>query len=124
MIFWAKSNEREITNFRTKLAIAIMLVISSVTGLGIYLGQARVSANAERDLRQKFQAELSGLDKLRELRNAALAERCRVLAEKPRIHAALEDNALDLLYPSAKDELQDLIKEGASSEQATSSLHA
>src|SRR6266851_1206326 len=102
MIFRAKANERNVTRFRTRLAIAMMLVVSAVTGLGIYLGQARVNANAERDLRQKFQAEISGLDKLQELRNAALAERCRLLAEKPRIHAALEDNALDLLYPCAK----------------------
>src|SRR5467141_689310 len=124
MTFWAKTNEREVTNFRAKLAIAIMLVISGVTGLGIYLGQARVNANAERDLRQKFQAELSGLDKLQELRNAALAERCRILAEKPRIHAALEDNALDLLYPSAKDELRDLMEGSDSSDQGAGSLHA
>src|SRR5467141_966158 len=125
MTFWAKTNEREVTNFRAKLAIAIMLVISGVTGLGIYLGQARVNANAERDLRQKFQAELSGLDNLQELRHAALAERCRVLAEKPRIHAALEDNALDLLYPSAKDELRDLMEGGSdSSDQAAGALHA
>src|SRR6266446_9393354 len=125
MIFRAKANERNVTRFRTRLAIAMMLVVSAVTGLGIYLGQARVNATAERDLRQKFQAELSGLDKLQELRNAAMAERCRVLAEKPRIHAALEDNALDLLYPSAKDELRDLMEGGGdSSDQAAGSLHA
>src|SRR5216684_1317582 len=124
MIFRAKANERNVTRFRTRLAIAMMLVVSAVTGLGIYLGQARVNANAERDLRQKFQAELSGLDKLQELRNAAMAERCRVLAEKPRIHAALEDNALDLLYPSAKDELRDLMEGSDSADQGVSSLHA
>jgi signal transduction histidine kinase len=102
-----------------------MLVVSAVTVVGIYLGQERITANAERDLRQKFQAELSGLDKLQELRNAALATRCRVLAEKPRIHAALEDNALELLYPSAKDELRDLMEGGGdSSDQAAGSLHA
>jgi signal transduction histidine kinase len=37
----------------------------------------------------------------------------------------LEDNALDLLYPSAKDELRDLMGDGdPSPEQATPSLHA
>jgi signal transduction histidine kinase len=102
-----------------------MLVVSAVTVVVIYLGEGRVTANAERDLRQKFQAELSSLDNLQELRNATLAERCRVLAEKPRIHAALEDNALDLLYPSAKDELRDLMEGGSdSSDQAAGSLHA
>ena len=125
MIFSAKAIVPEITSFRTKLAIAMMLVVSGVTAFGIYLGQGRVTANAERDLRQTFQAELSGLDKLQELRHATLAERCRLLAEKPRIHAALEDNALDLLYPSAKDELRDLMEGGDTwSEREAGSLHA
>src|SRR5436853_5583991 len=124
MISPATAYSKEVTSFRTKLALTIMLVVSAVTVVVIYLGEGRVTANAERDLRQKFQAELSSLDSLQELRNATLAERCRVLSEKPRIHAALEDNALDLLYPSAKDELQDLIKGGASSEPATGSLQA
>ena len=125
MIFSAKANGPEITSFRTKLAIAMMLVVSGVTAFGIYLGQGRVTANAERDLRQTFQAELSGLDKLQELRHATLAERCRLLAEKPRIHAALEDNALALLYPSAKDELRDLMEGGDTwSEREAGSLHA
>jgi signal transduction histidine kinase len=125
MISFKRPHPREVTSFRTKLALTIMLVIATVTAVAIYVGQGRVAANAERDLRQKFQTELSGLDKLQELRNAALSERCRILAEKPRIHAALEDNALDLLYPSAKDELHDLMESGnASSDQAVGSLHA
>src|SRR5437762_8501086 len=125
MISPATAYAKEVTSFRTKLALTIMLVVSAVTVVVIYLGEGRVTANAERYLRQTFQAELSSLDKLQELRNAALAERCRALASKPRIHAALEDNALDLLYPSAKDELRDLMEgEEPSTEQATPSLHA
>src|SRR5438477_11120424 len=124
MIPPASANRRQVSSFRRKLAIALMLVVSAVTALGIYVGQGRVTANAERDLRQKFQTELSGLDKLQELRNAALIERCRILAEKPRIHAALEDNALDLLYPSAKDELRDLMAGSDSSDRGAGSLHA
>jgi hypothetical protein len=38
------------------------------------------------------------------------SKRGRDLAKRPRIHAALEDNALDLLYPSARDELRDLVE--------------
>jgi len=125
MISFKRPHLWEVTSFRTKLALTIMLVIATVTAVAIYVGQGRVAANAEGDLRQKFQTELSGLDKLQELRNAALSERCRILAEKPRIHAALEDNALELLYPSAKDELRDLMESGnASSDQAVGSLHA
>src|SRR5437588_2409447 len=123
--FAKRPDQASVASFRTKLAIAMMLVVSAVTALGIYLGQGRVTANAKRNLRQTFQAELSGLDKLQELRHATLAERCSLLAEKPRIHAALEDNALDLLYPSAKDELRDLMEgSDVSSERAAGSLQA
>src|SRR5213592_557661 len=125
MISAHRAHKRRVTRFRTKLVAAMMLVVSAVTAFGLYLAQRNVTAAAQRDLQQNFQAELSSLDKVQELRNAALAERCRALALRPRIHAALEDNALDLLYPSAKDELRDLMEgEEPSSEQAANSLHA
>ena len=125
MIATAEPSKQAITSFRTKLSVTMMLVVSGMTALGLYLAQRTVGTTAERDLQQNFQAQLSSLHGLEELRHAALAERCRVLSEKPRIHAALEDNALDLLYPSAKDELRDLMEgEEPSSEQAASTLHA
>jgi len=125
MNYVAATNKRSAASFRAKLLAAMMLLTSGLTALGLYLAQRNVAATAERDLRQNFQAELSSLDKLQELRHAALAERCRALALKPRIHAALEDNALDLLYPSAKDELRDLMEgEESAPEQAAHSLHA
>src|SRR6184192_3773587 len=125
MISAHRAHRRRVTRFRTKLLVAIMLVVSAIMAFGLYLAQRNVTAAAQRDLQQNFQAELSSLDKVQELRNAALAERCRVLALRPRIHAALEDNALDLLYPSAKDELRDLMEsEEPSAEQATPSLRA
>src|SRR6266699_972553 len=125
MISAHRAHKRRVTRFRTKLMAAMMLVVSAVTAFGLYLAQRNVTAAAQRDLQQNFQAELSSLDKVQELRNAALAERCRALALRPRIHAALEDNALDLLYPSAKDELRDLMEgDEASSEQTTPSLYA
>ena len=125
MNYVTETNKRSAASFRAKLLAAMMLVTSGLTALGLYLAQRNVAATAERDLRQNFQAELSSLDKLQELRHAALAERRRTLALKPRIHAALEDNALDLLYPSAKDELRDLMEgEESAPEQAAHSLHA
>ena len=112
-------------SFRTRLLAAMMLVVSALTSLGLYLSQRTVAAGAERDSQQNFQAELSWLHKIQELRHAALAERCRALVAKPRIHAALEDNALDLLYPSAKDELRDLMEGNEPSpEQGAGTLNA
>ncbi len=113
------------TSFRTKLLAAMMLVVSALTIVGLYFAHRNVAATAQRDLKQSFEAELSWLHRVQQLRNAALQERCRLLAAKPRIHAALEDNALDLLYPSAKDELADLMQiEQQPAEQAAGSLHA
>jgi signal transduction histidine kinase len=112
-------------SFRTKLLAAMMLMVSALTSLGLYLSHRTVAAGAERDSQQNFQAELSWLHKIQELRHAALAERCRALVAKPRIHAALEDNALDLLYPSAKDELRDLMEGNEPSpEQGAGTLNA
>src|SRR5207247_7259789 len=82
-------------------------------------------SDAERNLQETFKTELSSMHKLEELRHAALADRCNALAAKPRIHAAIEDDAIDLLYPSAKEELRDLMEGNEPPpEQAARSLHA
>ena len=87
-----------------------MVIVATLTALGFYLAQRRVTADAERNLQQTFQTELSSMHKVEELRYAALADRSVALVDKPRIHAAIEDDAMDLLYPSAKDELRDLME--------------
>src|SRR5438034_2414659 len=119
------ARDKGIARFRTRLFTAMMLVVATLTALGFYLAQRKVTADAERNLQQIFQTELSSLHKLEELRHATLADRCNALAAKSRIHAAIEDNAIDLLYPSAKDELRDLMEgEEPPPEQAAQSLHA
>jgi signal transduction histidine kinase len=120
-----QSRDKDVASFRTRLFTAMMIIVAAVTVLGLYLAQRKVTADAERNLQENFQAELSSLHKLEELRHAALADRCNALAAKSRIHAAIEDNAIDLLYPSAKDELRDLMEgEEPPPEQAAQSLHA
>src|SRR5437763_852415 len=120
-----QARDEGVTSFRTRLFTAIMVIVATLTAFGFYLAQRKVAADAERNLQENFQAELSSLHKLEELRHAALAERCDVLAAKPRIHAAMEDNAIDLLYPSAKDELRDLMEgDEPPPELAAQSLHA
>src|SRR5437870_10945716 len=119
------ARDKGIARFRTRLFTAMMLVVATLTALGFYLAQRKVTADAERNLQQIFQNELSSLHKLEELRHAALADRCNALAAKSRIHAAIEDNAIDLLYPSAKDELRDLMEgEEPPPAQAAQWLHA
>src|SRR6266480_1280325 len=120
-----QSRDKGVARFRIRLFTAMMVIVATLTGLGLYLAQRKVTADAERNLQATFQSELSSLHKLEELRHAALADRCNALATKSRIHAAIEDNAIDLLYPSAKDELRDLMEgEEPPPEQAAQSLHA
>jgi signal transduction histidine kinase len=117
--------DKGVARFRTRLFTSMMVIVATLTGLGLYLAQRKVTADAEQNLQAIFQTELSSLHKLEELRHAALADRCNALAAKSRIHAAIEDNAIDLLYPTAKDELRDLMEgEEPPAEQAAQSLHA
>jgi signal transduction histidine kinase len=85
-----------------------MLVVTLVTGAGLYFALREAAANFEDELQRDFRSKLDSEHRAEEIRYAALTEHCRSLARRPRIHAALEDGALDLLYPSANDELRDL----------------
>jgi signal transduction histidine kinase len=86
----------------------MMLVVTLLTLLAIFYAERSASATAAAEFGRRFQADLDALHQLQAIRQATLVERCRSLVRKPRLHAALEDNALDLLYPSAEDELREL----------------
>ncbi|MGH7946441.1 MAG: histidine kinase dimerization/phospho-acceptor domain-containing protein, partial [Opitutaceae bacterium] len=105
----AEPQGARVAGFRTKLLIAIMLVVSAVTLLALYFTQRRLAANVEDDLQREFQGELAAFDRVQEVRRVVLVERCRALVRKSRIRAALEDDALDLLYDAAADELVDVM---------------
>lgn len=102
-----------ITGFRLRLLLGMMLVVGAVTALALWSAQHKVTTDVQQQLQQAFQDEITALHGTWKVRHAALVERSRALARKPRIHAALEDNALDLLYPNAEDELRDLMEGGS-----------
>jgi signal transduction histidine kinase len=122
----AKPKQAGIAGFRTQLLVTMMLLVSSVTGLALWFAQRNVADNVRRDWEREFKAELAALHAVQQVRHAALGERCRALARKPRLHAALEDDALDLLYPSAHDELADVMDRtgGAPGEPSAYAFHA
>src|SRR5207248_3335752 len=121
----SQARDKDVASFRTRLFTAMIVIVAAVTVLGLYLAQRKVAADAERNLQENFRAELSSLHNLEQLRHAALADRCNALASKPRIHAAIEDNAIDLLYPSAQTELRDLMEgDEPPPEKAAGSLDA
>lgn len=95
--------------YRTKLMVAMMVVVSVATALGLLYAQRNLAESVRRDFEREFRAEVAAVHAAQEVRDAALGERCRALATKSRLRAALVDNALDLLYPSARDELAGII---------------
>ena len=119
------ASDKRVTRFRIRLFTAMMVIVAGLTAFGLYFAQRKVTADAEQNFQQTFRTELSSLHKIEEMRHVALVDRCSVLADNPRIHAAIEDDAIDLLYPSAKDELRDLMEsEEPPREQAAQWLHA
>ena len=107
-----------------RLLLAMMLVVSVVAVSTLLFTQRNLSARVRLDFESELQVEVSALHALQRFRDAALAERCRILAGKPRIHAALEDGALDLLYPSAHDELRGMMEAEDGAEPGPGNLGA
>ncbi|HEV3409715.1 MAG TPA: hypothetical protein VG095_05450, partial [Chthoniobacterales bacterium] len=89
----APPNEKKgnVRRYRSRLLLAMMLVVVALTALGLVLAERKVAIEAEFDMRQDFQNELDALHAAQKVRRNALAERCRDLVLRPRIHAALED---------------------------------
>jgi signal transduction histidine kinase len=112
-----------IAGFRLRLIVAMMLVVSGVALVGFLVTQRSVAEGVRREFEIGFQGQLAALHAAEDARNAAVAERCRALARRPRIHAALEDGAPDLLYPSARDEMLGVMDEGEG-ETGEYALHA
>jgi signal transduction histidine kinase len=90
--------------------LAMMLVVTAVAAATLVVAQHYVASGVRAGFEREFQGEVAALRAAHDVRDAALAERCRALARRPRIHAALEDDAQDLLYPSARDEMHDAME--------------
>jgi len=102
-----------ISGFRLRLLLGMMLVVGAVSALALWIAQHKVTLDVQQQPERTFQSEIASLHRARAIKHAALVERSRSLVRKPRIHAALEDNALDLLYPNAEDELRDAMEGNA-----------
>jgi hypothetical protein len=100
------------SSFRMKLMAAIMLVVSCLTAVGLYFAQRNVAAETEYDQRVEFQGALASLHGAQEVRSAALAQRCRGLANSVRIRAALAESDVRDLYENAAIELRDVLESG------------
>lgn len=108
----AESRNPVIGRFRSRLLVALMLIVSALTLLALYLAQWSA---AQADFQRAFDAEVEMLDRLQASRTAAAQERCRTAAQRQRIRGALEENTLEYLYPNTTAELRDLLERGQKS---------
>lgn len=100
----------EAARFRRRLFGAMLGVIAAFTAVVLFVARNRIARDVELAMERDFDAALATLHRVSEQRHAVLLERSRTLARRSRIHAALEDDAVDLLYPSARDELRDAMR--------------
>ena len=95
--------------FRRRLFVTMTIVVLLVTVIAVALVQRGMEADLRWNLDRRFESEFDALLAVQDANTAAVVDRCRVLVRSPRIHAAIEDNGLDLLYSIADDELHSLI---------------
>jgi len=99
----------EAARFQWRLLAVLALVVLATATAVLLVTRQNIAREEEHRRETEFQVSLGLLRSVQTSRQATLVERCRSMATKSRIQAALEDNAQDLLYPSARDELRDLI---------------
>ena len=99
----------EAARFQWRLLVVLALVVLATASAMLLVTRRNVAREEELRRETEFQVNLGLLRSVQTSRQATLVERCRSMATKSRIQAALEDNAEDLLYLSARDELRDLI---------------
>lgn len=98
-------------SFRTKLLLAMMLVVAGVSLATLLVTQRRVQANYDRMFRSQFQRQIGYFTTLQDARLGAIAEQCLKLSQSVRIIAAMDPADLDLtiLYKTANDEFRTLL---------------
>ena len=107
--------ERWTAGFRTKLTVAIMLIVCAVTALALFVAGRHGEADVQAQLQREFQREFAARFAVQETRRAAVTERCDMLANSVRIRAALEENDVRHLYEIGAIELRDLLAARAGS---------
>lgn len=103
----------EAARFQWRLLAVLALVVLATAAAVLALARRNIALEEEHRRETEFQVSLALLRSGQRSRHALLVERCRALATKSRIQAALEDGAEDLLYLSARDELRDLLADPA-----------
>jgi len=105
-------------NFRTKLLLAMMLLVAGVTVATLLITENQVRISYERHFQQSFGLQIESFLQEREARLAPVKERVANAAANPRVIAAMENAGqpgadqqdVDDLYQNGVDQLQQALK--------------
>jgi len=105
-------------NFRTKLLLAMMLLVVGVTGTTLLITENQVRISYERHFQQSFGLQIESFLQERAARLAPVKERVANAAANPRVIAAMENAGqpgadqqdVDDLYQNGIDQLQQVLK--------------
>ncbi|MEK7686030.1 MAG: adenylate/guanylate cyclase domain-containing protein [Verrucomicrobiota bacterium] len=114
-------------SFRSKLLLAMMIVVMGVTGATLFATQQRMQAAYERLFEQQFRAYLGFFNALQQTRLSSIEGRCLDFAKSVRLRALMRrlitasesndssdyDQAAAKLYQTAEDELREVLGEPA-----------
>ena len=93
-------------DFRRKLFLAMMLIVTLVFGAALLVTHQTVAATYARIFQQRFAAEVDLFSAAQEARLAAVKDKCSELARSVRLIAAADERETTLLYKIAFDELR------------------
>ena len=99
--------------FRTKLLLAMMLVVAGVSVATLLVTQRRVQANYERMFRHQFERQIGYFTALQDARLGSIKEQCLKLTQSVRLIALMRESEIDTtdLYTVANDELRGILNE-------------
>ncbi len=96
--------------FRTKLLLAMALVVAGVSAATLLVTQQRVQVNYERMFRKQFERQIGYFTALQDARLAAIKEQCLKFSHSVRLIAAMDQPEIDTtdLYQIAEGELREV----------------
>ena len=97
-------------SFRTKLVVAMSVVVAGVTGATMFVTERRVQETYQRLFEDQFQGQVGYFSEKQEARLESVTTRCQELAGSARLISAVRKGDADLIYENVFTELRDLIR--------------
>jgi class 3 adenylate cyclase len=97
-------------SFRTKLIVAMSVIVVGVTGATVLVTERRVQETYRRLFEEQFRGQIGYFYEKQAMRLATVTAKCRELAASERLIAGLEKAEAQPIYENVFNELRDLLR--------------